>query len=671
MSEAASKCPVCGGAVPSGAPEGLCPKCLLLGASASTEPRASRRPPAPPLETVQAAFPQLEILELAGQGGMGCVFKARQPGLDRVVALKILPEALGRDPAFAERFTREARALAALNHPNIVTVHDFGQSGGFYFLLMEFVDGVNLRQALEAGRFTPEQALAVVPPICEALQFAHDRGIVHRDIKPENLLLDRVGRVKIADFGIAKMIGSAPSAEERPAGTPRYMAPEQREPGREADHRADIYSLGVVFYEMLTGEAPPPKLEPPSARVPGLRIDVRLDQVVLRALEKSPELRWQTAAELRTQLETISSTPAGPGAPPPASHTAADEPKDLSFRALLPRWAVLCLPSGLFAWFILIGFQVLGIDLDAGIRAWTGLAGFPIIAAISLLCGWVAGPLYEEPSAAPREWSRHAVAAGLFLASSVLLMGGGMIIFSILRGERAWNPSAGEALFVLIFVLGGWISAALATLLGWLAWIRIRREPVRWRGARGAFAAAWFWPGVALVLFFLWLPFAGMQPRQDRQAAAEAAARLHAQLREETRRLASAAGGAFVPNLEQLPPVVVETHPLSGATNVPPGRTELRVRFSKPMAAQSWSWVHAWENSVPPMLGQPRFEDPSTCVLPVQLEPGRTYAVWINSENFQNFRGHRGLPAVPYLLIFQTRDEADSPASPGAESNQN
>src|SRR6185369_536140 len=139
---------------------------------------------------------------------MGFVFKARQPKLDRFVALKILPQSLAADPAFAERFTREGRLLARLNHPNIVTVHDFGQAKEFFYLLMEYVDGVNLRQAMRAGRFTAEQALAVVPNICDALQFAHGEGILHRDIKPENILLDSKGRVKIADFGIAKILGS-------------------------------------------------------------------------------------------------------------------------------------------------------------------------------------------------------------------------------------------------------------------------------------------------------------------------------------------------------------------------------------------------------------------------------------------------------------------------------
>ena len=259
--------------------------------------------PAPLLEEVAAAFPELEVLEQIGRGGMGVVYKARQKSLNRLVALKLLAPERVQEAQFAERFAKEAHALASLNHPNIVTVHDFGQAGGFYFLLMEFVDGVNLRQAMKAGRFTPEQALAIVPPVCEALQYAHDHGIVHRDIKPENLLLDKEGRVKIADFGIAKILDAdATETISQPAGTPRYMAPEQGGGDARVDHRADIYSLGVVLYELLTGELPSAKLEPPSRRV---QIDVRLDEVVLRALNEKPEMRWQTASEFQTRVETI------------------------------------------------------------------------------------------------------------------------------------------------------------------------------------------------------------------------------------------------------------------------------------------------------------------------------------------------------------------------------
>jgi predicted Ser/Thr protein kinase len=261
--------------------------------------------PTLPPEELTPHFPQLEILECLGRGGMGVVYKARQKSLNRLVALKLLAPERADDPKFAVRFEKEAHALAALNHPNIVGVYDFGQAGGFYFLLMEFVDGVNLRQLLQSKRLTPKEALSIVPPVCEALQCAHDHGIVHRDIKPENLLIDKAGTVKIADFGIAKIVGDSEQADGTPRtdgtmaqGTPDYAAPEQQ--NGTADHRADIYSLGVVLYEMLTGERPNENLTPPSKRV---QVDIRIDEIVLRALEKTPELRFQTAADFRTQVE--------------------------------------------------------------------------------------------------------------------------------------------------------------------------------------------------------------------------------------------------------------------------------------------------------------------------------------------------------------------------------
>jgi serine/threonine protein kinase len=384
-----NKCPQCGTPLQPGALAGLCPACLLqAGAAADSVTEGAAKPFVPPsVSELAPLFPQLELLGLLGKGGMGAVYKARQKQLDRVVALKILPPGIGDDPAFAERFAREAKALAKLNHPGIVTLYEFGQvqspcssgresaqteasagpaeqsrltsaateEGRLYFFLMEFVDGVNLRQLLHTGRVSPREALAIVPQICDALQFAHDQGIVHRDIKPENILLDRRGRVKVADFGLAKIVasvGQASSLSQTPRsdavgstpqsgvaansetggtpvlpdtltdagkvmGTPSYMSPEQREHPADVDHRADIYALGVVFYQMLTGELPGKPLQPPSNKV---QIDVRLDEVVLRALEKKPELRYQQASEVKTAVEMIQ-TPslAGRQAPPPPS----------------------------------------------------------------------------------------------------------------------------------------------------------------------------------------------------------------------------------------------------------------------------------------------------------------------------------------------------------------
>ena len=328
---------------------------------APTQPGGAAQTPSEPLSPAALAphFPQLEILECLGRGGMGVVYKARQKALNRFVALKILAPERSTDPGFAERFTAEARTLASLNHPNIVTIHDFGESGGFYHLVMEYVDGVNLRQAMTAGRFTPEQALAIVPPVCEALQYAHDHGVVHRDIKPENLLLDQQGRVKVADFGIAKLLGSATAggpgtaaadtvpADAPPAGaggietlgasaagTPQYMAPEQRDRGP-VDHRADIYSLGVVLYELLTGELPGHSLKNPSRRI---QIDVRLDEVVLRALAVAPELRFPTATEFRTRVEALTA-PATPAPIQPLPQKPASAPSP--YRALLVVWFLM------------------------------------------------------------------------------------------------------------------------------------------------------------------------------------------------------------------------------------------------------------------------------------------------------------------------------------------
>ena len=309
----ANRCPKCQAPLTADAPQGLCAKCLLAAATQTEAGHpGSKQSAPPPLAELMAAFPQLEIVELIGHGGMGVVYKARQPRLDRYVALKILPQSLAADAAFAERFNREARVLARLNHPSIVTVFDFGQSGGFFYLLMEFVDGVNLRQAMQPGRFSPQQALYLVPKICDALQFAHNEGVLHRDIKPENILLDTRGRVKIADFGIAKLMGEAKenltlTASGMVVGTANYMAPEQIEHPQDVDQRADIYSLGVVFYEMLTGELPLGRFAPPSQKSP---VDPRIDEVVLHALEKEREKRYHSAGEVKTGVEAITGQPA-------------------------------------------------------------------------------------------------------------------------------------------------------------------------------------------------------------------------------------------------------------------------------------------------------------------------------------------------------------------------
>ena len=318
MTPESETCEHCGKTMPKGGVAGLCPACLLREGAADDTCLSGQFTP-PPVDEISGLFPQLEILGLIGSGGMGAVYKARQRELDRIVALKVLPPGIGERPGFAERFTREAKALAMLSHPGIVTIHDTGRVEGLYFLVMEFVDGVNLRRLMENKRISPREALAIVPAICDALQYAHDAGIVHRDIKPENILLDRRGRVKVADFGLAKLVGaddpdSASTETEQPfmtavghvMGTPHYMAPEQVNQPGEVDHRADIYSLGIVLYQMLTGELPGIPLTPPSQKT---SLDVQLDALVLRALEEDPERRYQQVSQIKKDVETIIALP--------------------------------------------------------------------------------------------------------------------------------------------------------------------------------------------------------------------------------------------------------------------------------------------------------------------------------------------------------------------------
>jgi tRNA A-37 threonylcarbamoyl transferase component Bud32 len=462
-------CPNCGQPLPEGAALGLCPKCLLAGVAAATEAVPPiPEPSAPPIEIVRTAFPKLEIIDMIGMGGMGVVYKARQPQLDRLVALKLLPASLAADPAFTERFNREARLLARLNHPNIVAVYDFGQTGGFFFLMMEFVDGVNLRQAMAAGRFTPAQALEVVPKVCEALQFAHEEGILHRDIKPENILLDAKGRVKIADFGIAKLVGDRKeatlTASKLAVGTPHYMAPEQFERPQEVDQRADIYSLGVVFYEMLTGELPIGRFAPPSHKSP---VDSHVDEAVLRALEKERERRYRSASEMKTRVEGLSTGTGAPSAPliqeSPESSNAKWSKKAVAGVVMaglsLPILCLLGIPMGLW--------------LLAGMRGGIGgmeiimLAVFGLVAAGLLVGASILGSIALSDirrSAGVLRGRGFAVCAAL---CGPLLLVSGMLLFLIffLAAHVAPNALPGTQLVVLplsvllIFVLDTYVAS--------------------------------------------------------------------------------------------------------------------------------------------------------------------------------------------------------------------
>lgn len=310
----ASPCPRCQAPLFDGAP---CSACMLLDAQAGTESARSsgsrsRAFAAPSIEALSAALPAYEVQTLIGQGGMGAVYRARHRKLDRLVAIKILRPIESDDPVltadFTERFEREARVLAKLDHPHIVRIYDFGRTDppqAYFYLILEYVDGASLRDLMSAGRLTPKEVLELIPQVCEALQSAHHLGVIHRDIKPENILVDAECRVRIADFGLAKLQGLEPEGlgltqSHQTFGSVHYMAPEQLRSAGQVDHRADLYSLGVIVYEMLTGELPLGRFAAPSTRSGGGK---GLDDVVFRALESEPDARYQGAGDLKRDLE--------------------------------------------------------------------------------------------------------------------------------------------------------------------------------------------------------------------------------------------------------------------------------------------------------------------------------------------------------------------------------
>lgn len=713
------KCPHCGKPVPATALQGICPECMLQAGLAETGEvgpggtvTAKPARPVPQVDEIAPHFPQLQILECLGRGGMGVVYKARQPKLDRFVALKILTRSRDSgisDTEFAARFQQEARALARLNHPDIVAVYDFGEvipasgkadpatgtvagtlagetpaplpvTGGtpapLHYLLMEYVDGLTLRQLLQTRKLSPEEALSIVPKICEALQFAHERGIVHRDIKPENILLDKQGCVKIADFGIAKILGTEAvggnltGAKDR-LGTPHYMAPEQVERPQTVDHRADIYSLGVVFYEMLTGELPLGKFQSPSKKV---QVDVRLDEVVLHALEKEPERRYQHASEVKTDVETIASSPAL--RPLPESHRSRPEeaqaaksesrnPKaeiarppntglsHLAFYCACLSGLILTIFYWLAPW-LLPGLAPEGRE----IMAWVGQGA----AVLAILLGLAAR---KSP-----------------LGLAALVVGGlnltlGLLFVIVGLSTRQVAPSAGGgarvlplaalpesdrlravALFNEIEDFGHEFEAAFTATNRAAAQTGVRRLS----NLLGNYNAAVqgtdleFPPAIFDDLNKLrgavdegdWSQVRNLA--QHNEEYARAFRRIANRMAELARQQNSQVSSANVP------PVVIQTFPESGAADVDTALTELRATFSKPMRDGSWSWTIWGEENFPETTGSARYlADGRTCVLPVRLKPGKLYAIWLNSEHHHDFKDREGQSAVPYLLIFETR----------------
>ncbi|MBN1137623.1 MAG: protein kinase [Anaerolineae bacterium] len=247
---------------------------------------------------------------------MAIVYKAFQPSLRRYVALKVLPDYFQADPEFVARFQREARAAAQLSHPNVVTIYDVGEQAGIHYIAMEYLEGGSLLDRLARGPLSPEEALQIVEQVGGALDFAHSRGLIHRDIKPGNILFSADGRPKVTDFGIARAGDTSRLTRSGTLlGTPEYMSPEQAQ-GRPVDHRSDLYALGVILYEMLTGRVPfqadtphaivyalihQPPLPPRQLR-PDL--SSAMEAVLLKALAKQPNERFQTGADMTAALWT-------------------------------------------------------------------------------------------------------------------------------------------------------------------------------------------------------------------------------------------------------------------------------------------------------------------------------------------------------------------------------
>jgi eukaryotic-like serine/threonine-protein kinase len=458
-----TSCPRCGLAAPQHALS-ACPRCLLAGLDE----------PEPLPDSPQG----LELLEEIGRGGMGRVFRARHARLERDVAVKLLPPELAADGAFRARFEREARTLARLSHPHLVTVHDFGAlSDGSSYLVMEYVSGGTLRSRLP---FSVEAARRAVAELCSALGYAHERGVVHRDIKPENVLFDGEGRARLADFGIARLLSDEQTLLTAPLmvlGTPRYMAPEARA-GAPVDSRVDIFALGVMLQEMLVGSVESPQL-------------AALEAVARRACASDPAARYGSAAELARAL-------GGSKAPEAASHALHAEEQSwlravaltlagatavslyAALRSVTPRIldASENLPFAVFeAQRLPDGRLATRARFETWPTLWAAAAWAVAIVAYGLLRGhWrragleVATP--EQPLASTRLVVRMAlVLNGLFVLHLLLEL------------------SSLRSLLVYIPILGGVLELGMVYLV-WTAVLEalrtqrpLRREPLLWLAA--------------------------------------------------------------------------------------------------------------------------------------------------------------------------------------------
>ena len=330
----------------------------LAPGTRSAAPTVLRGWQAPTVEELQRVLPQYEVQQFLARGGMGAVYKGTQRSLDRCVAIKILPPGIeDEDVHYGERFKQEARAMAKFKHPGIVAVYDAGETpDGLLYFIMEFIEGTDVAQLVAAqGRLPVAQALSITTHICDALAYAHSRGVVHRDIKPANIMLEADGAVKVADFGLAKVVAQESAALTRSdmsLGTPDFIAPESMLPGLKVDARADLYAVGVMLYQMLTGRIPRGRFQLPSGVRP--EIDPRLDAIVDKAMQPDREQRYASATELKADLERVMQSGAHPPVrDEPAAGKAATRAKaGRSYRTplIIAVLTIACAAGGLFIW---------------------------------------------------------------------------------------------------------------------------------------------------------------------------------------------------------------------------------------------------------------------------------------------------------------------------------
>ncbi|MCS5539871.1 MAG: protein kinase, partial [Roseibacillus sp.] len=253
----------------------------------------------PKPEELNALLPAYEVKQLVARGSMGAVYLGRQKSLDRDIALKVLPRKFGSDPVFRASFEEEARTMARLRHPNLIEVHDFGEIKGYLYLIMDFVDGKSLHHSARGRAIAQKTAAQVVLSICKGLAQAHKAGIAHRDLKPSNILIGSNREPRIGDFGL---VGHSNGTED--CASPQYSSPEAMQDPSKANERSDVYSVGVILYELLTGELPGESYAPPS-RTRAQKVDARFDKIVRRAMHPAPGMRFASAGAMARELEPL------------------------------------------------------------------------------------------------------------------------------------------------------------------------------------------------------------------------------------------------------------------------------------------------------------------------------------------------------------------------------